>query len=585
MHFVDDDFTGAHTVDIKDVNGDGKPDVLCSSFDMSAANSEIAWWENSLPDTSWTKHVISTRFQQSPFIFGADIDGDGDMDILACGELNGEVYWWENDGSQGWTEHEISSIFSKAHTVFARDIDLDGDVDVIGAACMSSKLAWWENDGTQDFTYHPMGTLAGALWFDAADLDNDGDRDLYAGGQGAQKLVWFENNGSSDFTRYDFDEPFTQTFSLVHADFDNDSDTDLVAIGYNSNQLSWFQNKLVRKNLYEKPECVVYDETFDRYIVANIGNGSLVETDTANDASYWIHGYGSFYGMCIADGILYTSDGDTIFGFHLATGNKVFSLNIPPINNLDGMTTDGNGFLYVIDTGGRMFKVDLEAGTYTLLTPSGLPVSPQDCVYDPFNHRIVVAAYQASAPIVAIDPESGEVTTLTTNSVGRYDGITIDQYGNFYFSTHAGGGRIHKYPNDFSDYYAVAYGMGEPTGLNYNQDDNILAVPSFNLDTVFFIPINQTGVPDPGKGMNGSFEVYPNPCTEKVHIRWHSPGTGIHEIRLADLSGKVIRECPVAASQGTATVATFNTGGLPSGIYLLQLLGSTGSAQCKLLVR
>ena len=138
--------------------------------------------------------------------------------------------------------------------------------------------------------------------------------------------------------------------------------------------------------------------------------------------------------MCIVDDALYTSDGDTVFGFSLETGEEVFSLSIPPYNNLDGMTTDGNGFLYVIDTWGRIFKVDLEAQTYTVLVSSGLPDWPQDCVYDPFHNRIVVAAYQASADIVGVDCESGEVSILTGNSVGRFDGITIDQYGNFYLA-------------------------------------------------------------------------------------------------------------------------------------------------------
>ena len=584
MHYVDDNFIGAHTVDIKDVNDDGRPDVLCSSFDISAADSEIAWWEN-MPDTNWTKHVISTRFKQSPFIYGEDMDGDDDLDILACGELTGEVYWWENDGNQYWTEHMISDNFSKVHTVFMRDIDLDGDMDVIGAACMSSKIAWWENDGSQDFTYNSMGTLAGALWFDAADLDNDGDRDLYGGGQGAAKLVWWENDGNTSFSRYNFDDPFTQTFSVVHADFDNDNDTDLVAIGYMSNELSWFENKLLNPNLYDKPECVVYDETSDRYIVANIGNGSLVETDTANNASYWLHGYEILYGMCIENGILYTSDGDTLFGFHLGTGNEVLAMKIINYNNLDGMCTDGNGFLYVIDTWGRILKVDLQAETYEELVSSGLPDWPQDCVYDPFNNRIVVAAYQASAPIVSVDPETGEITTLTTNSVGRYDGITIDQYGNFYFATHIGGGRVHKYPNDFSDYTAVALGMGEPTGLNYNQQDNILAVPSFNQHTVHFIPINQTGLAEPLPAGGIEFFIYPNPCSGKTSLRYQISESRNQKSELFDITGhKVIDLFDHEYPPGTYNI-DIDLSAIPPGLYLVRLTSGNDMVVRKLVVR
>jgi hypothetical protein len=588
-HYVDNNFTGPHTVDIKDVDNDGNLDVLCSSFDNSSANSEIAWWRNEA-DTNWTKQLISTRFQQSPFIFGEDMDGDDDLDILACGELNGEVYWWENDGNQGWTEHEIDSHFDMAHTVFIRDVDLDGDMDVCGAACMSSKVAWWENDGSQSFTKHNMGTFIGALWFDVADLDNDGDRDFYGGGQGENHLAWWENDGGS-YTRHDLEDNFTQTFAVVHADFDNDNDTDLVAVGYNSNQIGWFENNLNIPNLYTKPECVVYDEIFNRYIVANIGNGSLVETDTSNNSDYWVHGYDILYGMCIADGILYTSDGDTLFGFHLVTGEEVFAMKITNYNNLDGMTTDGNGYLYVIDTWGRILKVDLENETYEELVNQGLPQWPQDCVFDPFRNMIVVAAYEANAPIVGVDIESGEITTLSTLSVGRYDGITIDQYGNFYLGSHSGSGKVYKYPHDFSDRTLLTYGQGEVTGLHYNQQDDILAIPSFDKDTVFFIHVIQTGMDTPNANEVFDVEIFPNPAREKFGVRsldfvlddkGAEPAETI-KIELLDVSGK--SKSTLFEGALNQDQLMFETGSHSPGLYFLRISSKKKAVIKKIIIQ
>lgn len=584
IHVIDDNFIGAHTIDIADVDFDGKYDVLCSSFDNSSAFSEIAWYKNNLPDTVWTKEVISTRFKQSPFIHGDDMDGDGDIDVLACGELNGEVYWWENDGMQNWTEHMISDNFSMAHTVFMRHVDDDEHMDVVGAACMSSQVAWWKNDGNQNFTEQPLGSFAGALWLDMSDLDMDGDRDFYGGGQGAAHLAWWENDGNHNFTRHDMEDIFTQTFCVVHGDLDNDGDPDLVATGYMSNQTSWFENRLYRPNIYDKPECVVYDHALDRYIVANVGDGSLVETDTLNNNSYWISGYGLLFGMCIVDNALYTSDGDTLFGFHLLTGERVFEMYLPNYNNLDGMTTDGNGFLYVLDTGGRLMKVNLADETYQLLASTGLPDWPQDCVFDPFNNRVVIAAYGASAPIVGVDIESGDITTLTTNSVGRYDGITIDQYGNFYFATHIGGGRVHKYPNDFSNYHAVAYGLGEPTGLNYNQYDNILAIPSFNKDTVFFISITQTGTTDPTQESSIEFELFPNPCSDALHLRYSILDTRNLKLDILNSAGILVMSIhPEGLSSGEHEI-TVDVGHLPSGVYFARCTSIKKTAIKKLVV-
>ncbi len=243
---VDNDFAGAHTVDLKDINGDGNLDILCSGWDYYGHNGEIAWWENDGENTvNWTKHLISDRFQQSPFIFGEDMDNDNDIDIIACGEANNEVLWWENDGSgQFISENMIDANLVGAHTVIARDVDKDGDTDILGAAYYSNAAAWYENDGSQQFTKHSLEALAGALWLDAVDLDMDGDNDLIAAATSTSYIWWYENDGNQQFVKNPAGSSFYQGFSVVPVDMDNDTDIDLLAIGKNSNTISWFENDL-----------------------------------------------------------------------------------------------------------------------------------------------------------------------------------------------------------------------------------------------------------------------------------------------------------------------------------------------------
>lgn len=243
---LEESVEGPHTVDLKDVNGDTHMDILCSGFDMSSAFSEIGWWENDGAE-SFTKHVISERFQQSPFIFGAFIDDDDEhMDILACGEVNNEVAWWQNDGNEDFPAHEyvIDGNFTAAHTVFARDLDLDGDIDILGAACMSSRIAWWENNGSEQFEEHSLGSFGGALWLDAADLDDDGDQDLFGAGMATSNIAWWENDGQEQFTQRSISGSLSQAYGVVCADLDNDTDLDLVGIGNASNRINWYENDL-----------------------------------------------------------------------------------------------------------------------------------------------------------------------------------------------------------------------------------------------------------------------------------------------------------------------------------------------------
>ena len=44
--------------------------------------------------------------------------------------------------------------------MFAADVDGDGDTDVLSASFYDDKIAWYENDGSQNFTAHTISTAA-----------------------------------------------------------------------------------------------------------------------------------------------------------------------------------------------------------------------------------------------------------------------------------------------------------------------------------------------------------------------------------------------------------------------------------------
>ncbi len=70
---IDDNFPGGYQVEVADVNGDGKPDII------GVGGGTCAWYEN----PSWTKRVVSTP-KETPDIISsatADLDGDGKAEI------------------------------------------------------------------------------------------------------------------------------------------------------------------------------------------------------------------------------------------------------------------------------------------------------------------------------------------------------------------------------------------------------------------------------------------------------------------------------------------------------------------------
>ncbi len=583
-HIVDDNFKGAHTVDLKDVNDDGNIDILCSGFDYYGHQGEIAWWENDGQDSiSWTKHLISNRFQQSPFIYGEDMDSDGDLDIIACGELNDEIVWWENDGNQNFGSGiVVDSNFNAAHTVIARDVDQDGDMDILGAACMSSKIAWYENDGSQNFIKHSLSDFGGALWLDAIDLDNDGDKDLFGAGMSASSLAWWENDGNQNFTKENIGGSFTQGFCVVPVMMDNDTDYDLVAIGRASNKISWFENRWEDPNPYLHPECCVYDYANERWLISNTGGmenpGYILEADNEGNTSMFKSNIDAPLGMCIAENTLYVSDAKNgVFGFDLDTGEEVFFMDFNPYGNMDGQAYDNDGHLFVVDTYGRIYKIYLEENYKTFFVLTGLTAYTQDIVFDGENNRLLAIGYATNAPIQAISLEDSSIINYPT-SFSYYDGITMDQSGNVYLASHQSPGRVVKYFSGLDgSYEIVSTGHNEPAGLHYNTNNDILAVPNYGGSTVDFIPMETTSTGKLRNDLNESINIYPNPFNNLLNIRVKNPGRNL-SVTLFNLVGQQVYHATLD-QENTQMDLQF----IPSGIYNVKIKGDDLSVVKKII--
>jgi hypothetical protein len=160
-----------HDVYVADIDSDGDLDLLSASRD----DKQFAWYEND-GNQEYVQHTISERTDAFA-VYAADMDGDGDLDVLGASFLDNQIAWFENDGSQNFTAHTISDVISFASDVLATDLDGDGDTDVLGVAFNGGEVVWYENDGNQNFVAHSIG-VHGTREIDVADVDGDGDLDV-----------------------------------------------------------------------------------------------------------------------------------------------------------------------------------------------------------------------------------------------------------------------------------------------------------------------------------------------------------------------------------------------------------------------
>jgi hypothetical protein len=229
-----------------DLDGDGDVDVISGSVN----DDEVAWYENT--DGAGTfggQQVISTLADYPFSVFAADLDGDGDMDVLSASTDDDEISWFENTDGAGTFggQQVISSLADAAFSVFAADLDGDTDLDVLSASGFDSKIAWYENtDGAGTFGGQQVISAFvnnGATSVFAADVDGDGDMDVLAASANDDEIAWYENtNGAGTFGAQQLISVLADGARAVHpVDVDGDGDLDVLSASHDDNKIAWYE--------------------------------------------------------------------------------------------------------------------------------------------------------------------------------------------------------------------------------------------------------------------------------------------------------------------------------------------------------
>jgi len=294
-HMVDDAFGGARSVYAADVDGDGDMDVLGAAFTDDA----ITWWENTNGSgTTWTEHTVDNWFDAAVSVYAEDMDGDGDLDVLGAASSADDITWWENADGNGtsWTEHIVDGAFDYAYGIYAADVDGDGDMDFLGAAYYSDDFIWWENtDGSgTSWTEHILNNnLDGAISIYAADVDDDGDMDVLGASKLANTITWWENTDGSgtSWTERTVDAEFDGAISVYAVDVDGDGDMDVLGTASGADDIIWWENADSSGTSWTKHTV---DGAFDGAIsvcavdVNGDGNMDLLgAASTADDIAWW----------------------------------------------------------------------------------------------------------------------------------------------------------------------------------------------------------------------------------------------------------------------------------------------------------
>ena len=195
------------------------------------------------------------------FIRTADIDNDGDLDVLVSSD---EIDYMGNPPPHGKIlllemeegTYDVRTVVTlqseeKLNYFAVGDIDGDNDNDVVWAANDNNNtngvglIGWSKNNGGSFSRQTVASGIDHSGWWPVAialiDLDEDGDLDVLAGVGSSSKVGrYYLNNGSGSFTLHEPEDGAVKPFTYhrwVIADLNNDGRDDVVGTAY------WYENE------------------------------------------------------------------------------------------------------------------------------------------------------------------------------------------------------------------------------------------------------------------------------------------------------------------------------------------------------
>ncbi len=618
-----------------DYNGDGKKDIFTSvtagmAVYLNESSHGIGLKFTLVTPLLFTQGYSYVNLYVSRVDIPAivDMDNDGDVDVLTFG-VNGTFIEYHKNYAMENHSNSDTLVFVVEDRCWGKvKEDFYTCKMELGISCKTGKK---DSDTSRKANMHVGSTIL------ALDMDGDGDKDVVIGDFSCNNLVMLTNGGDSSFANVvAIDTLFPSNTVPVnmyvfpaafYVDVNNDGLRDLIVspnekVAENTSSVIYYIN-------LGTDDSPVFSYRHDDFLQ----NGMIEVGEAANPVFFNYDGdslvdlvvgnYGNFVSPGNFDGrlVLYKNVGTTTKPSFVLKNSDYADLSALNLNGLYPAFGDLDG-----DLDEDMMVGDYEGHLHYFENTAGVGDTANFVLTTPYYDSIDVGQF-ATPQLVDVDRD-GRLDMLVGNRLGRvayfkdtavsstplFDKITssfgkadakekpyttgysspflsvIDATNDYYFLMGSESGHIYLY--EFQDSNIIGYfplidsvlsnvdvgGRASISGGDINSDGELdLIVGNERGGVTIYTGADTFYVPPPPfasfvDGSN-SFEVYPNPANDVLHLRLLGNRVQIDEFQIYDLLGANIGTANIGSDNGPGDLITVDISTLPPGFYILRIIG------------
>lgn len=467
--------SGLYAAAIADINGDGKPDIITAN----ASANTVTVFTNAGGGILVSNASYAVGL--SPYcLLVTNINGDGQPDIITANQIDGTLTILTNAGGKFSVAQTVlvANPYSSPYSFAVADINGDGKPDLIAADGTDGMIEVLTNAGGGIFVSNAVYTAGtpngGPISVVAGDFNNDGRMDV-ASGNADGSITIFTNAGNGILVKsQSFGVPgyAAYAFSIMAADMDGDGFTDLLVPGQ-------IGNSLLLATLYNSGSGGIF-------ITNYVNNTNVVNTIIPNTLGFnWadatdVNGDGK-PDVAVASGLYYYVLTNGIGSFPNSISINVYS-NSAPVTNITVEATSASGAVVNFTTtatnwtgswpvtntppSGSTFPV----GTTTVMSSMGYFIKSN--IFGSATTNFTVTVRDTNAPVIALLGAN----PLTNFVDGYFDpGATATDpfYGNLTGSIVVSGNLTTNVPGT----YTVTYSVTDPAGNSAMTNRTVVLIP------------------------------------------------------------------------------------------------------------